>query len=185
MDFTKIFNKSSLCKNRIFLTFFKQLFSKEANSFQFLDNSDDISKYTEELESLDDKNSISDESDKSKSDNLEKFLSNVRYLISFFENNPIDLSINPNGNKINIQSYPKFLTNPQLFNRQLNDSSFRRIILLQIIIVYNSFLRPISQIQKKYFVFNNRIINIIKEDIERCMKILSKAKHKNINIMKD
>ena len=82
-------------------------------------------------------------------DKFNIFLSNVSYLISFFENNPIDLSINLKGNKINIQSYPKFLTNPQLFNRQLNDSSFRRIILLQIIIVYNSFLRPISTIQKK------------------------------------
>ena len=118
-------------------------------------------------------------------DKFNIFLSNVSYLISFFENNPIDLSINLKGNKINIQSYPKFLTNPQLFNRQLNDSSFRRIILLQIIIVYNSFLRPISTIQKKFFVFNNQTIDIIKKDINRCVQILSKAKNKNLNIMED
>jgi hypothetical protein len=68
------------------------------------------------------------------------------------------------------------LTNQNLVELQLNDSSFRKTILIQFSIVLKSFLKPVSQIQKRYFNFNESDKNNINEIINRIAQILSNWK---------
>ena len=70
------------------------------------------------------------------------FLDNLDFIYKFFSNNYIDLT--PNKNNIIFESFPKYLTSPLLFNLQLNDINFRKNIIIQILIVLKSFLKPIS-----------------------------------------
>jgi THO complex subunit 1 len=89
---------------------------------------------------------------------LEIFLNNMKKIISYFDKNNIS------DDKSNaILTYPKYLTNHNLFELQLNDSSFRKTILTQFLIVLKSFLKPVSPIQKRCFVFSEADKNKIHE----------------------
>jgi hypothetical protein len=78
---------------------------------------------------------------------IEIFLNNISKILNYFENYKIDLS----DKSDTVLSYPKYLTSPDLFELQLRDSSFRLTIFSQFYIVLKSFLRPVSQAQKKLF----------------------------------
>ncbi len=103
------------------------------------------------------------------------FLVNLNKIISFFNKNKINL----NDNSESILTYPKYLTSPDLFDLQLNDSSFRKTILLQFLIVLKSFLKPISQMQKKSFVFSDKEKLQVNEMIEKIISILNLNKDPN------
>lgn len=103
------------------------------------------------------------------------FLVNMNKIISFFSKNKINL----NDNSESILTYPKYLTSADLFDLQLNDSSFRKTILLQFLIVLKSFLKPISQVQKKSFVFSDKEKTQINETIDKIMNILNPNKDPN------
>jgi THO complex subunit 1 len=79
------------------------------------------------------------------------FLNNINKILSYFEIHQINL----NDGSTAILSYPKYLTSQNLFELQLNDSSFRKTVLTQFQIVLRSFLKPISMIQKRLFVFKD------------------------------
>lgn len=99
--------------------------------------------------------------------NLEIFLNNMEKFLDYFEENKI-----PCDNlSDSILSYPKYLTSPDLFQLQLNDASFRKTVMTQFLIVLKSFLRPISQAQKKCFVFNEKEKKIIKELINKIKEV--------------
>jgi len=109
---------------------------------------------------------------------IEIFLNNISKIILYLQNHKIDL----NENSDTILSYPKYLTNQDLFDLQLNDSSFRITIFTQFFIVLRSFLRPVSQTQKKSFVFSenekkkiNELLIQIKINLKRS-RIYSKLK---------
>ena len=114
---------------------------------------------------------------------LDIFLANINYIVDFFDKNEIDKE-NSNCN-IAIQSYPKYLTNSELFNLELNDSSFRKTILIQFIIVLSSFIKPISQNQKKIFVFPKSISEKITNELNHCVTVLKKSNQKVLNILND
>jgi hypothetical protein len=93
---------------------------------------------------------------------IEIFLNNISKILKFFENYKIDLT----DKSDTVLSYPKYLTSPDLFELQLRDSSFRLTIFSQFYIVLKSFLRPVSQAQKKIFntlteIEKNKISEII------------------------
>lgn len=79
---------------------------------------------------------------------LDIVLNNISKIITYFDQHQINL----NEKSDTILSYPKYLTSQDLFELQLNDSSFRKTVITQFYIVLKSFLRPISQAQKKAFV---------------------------------
>lgn len=114
---------------------------------------------------------------------IDTFLANINYIVDFFNKNEIDKE-NSNCN-IAIQSYPKYLTNSELFNLELNDSSFRKTILIQFIIVLSSLIKPISQNQKKIFVFPKSITDKISNEINHCITVLKKSNEKVLNVLKD
>ncbi len=103
------------------------------------------------------------------------FLININKIISFFYKNKINL----NDNSESILTYPKYLTSPDLFDLQLNDSSFRKTILIQFLIVLKSFLKPISQAQKKAFILNDNEKNQINQTIEKILNLLNSNKDPN------
>jgi len=72
-----------------------------------------------------------------------------------------------NENTDSVLSYPKYLTSQDLFDLQLQDSSFRKTILVQFIIVFRSFLRPVTPSQKKYFIFSDIQKKQIKDTLTR------------------
>lgn len=130
---------------------------------------------TETIESLDQsKDVVVLESDLS-NNKFEIFLVNMNKIISFFNKNKINL----NDNSESILTYPKYLTSPDLFDLQLHDSSFRKTILLQFLIVLKSFLKPISQVQKKSFVFSDKEKTQISETIEKIISLLNPNKDPN------
>lgn len=101
---------------------------------------------------------------------LEIFLININKVIAFFSKNKIDLTDKSEA----VLTYPKYLTSPDLFDLQLNESSFRKTILLQFLIVLNSFLKPVSQIQKKNFILSDKEKKQVKETIRK-INILIKS----------
>lgn len=103
------------------------------------------------------------------------FLININKIISFFYKNKINL----NDKSESILTYPKYLTSPDLFDLQLNDSSFRKTILIQFLIVLKSFLKPISQAQKKAFVLNDNEKTQINQLIEKIFNLLNPNKDPN------
>jgi THO complex subunit 1 len=143
--------------------------------------SNEVSDNTDMIESLDQsKESIVIENDITQN-KFDIFLVNMNKIISFFNKNKINL----NDNSESILTYPKYLTSPDLFDLQLNDSSFRKTILLQFLILLKSFLKPISQIQKKSFLFNDQEKNQINETIEKIMILLNPNKnpHHYLNLI--
>ena len=98
---------------------------------------------------------------------LKIFLNNIGKILDYFEENKIPI----NELSDSVLSYPKYLTSPDLFQLQLNDSSFRKTVLTQFLIVLKSFLRPISQMQKKYFVFNEKEKKTINELISKIKQV--------------
>jgi hypothetical protein len=125
------------------------------------------------LESLDDAtNDIVVLDDDITTNKLELFLININKIISFFSKNKINLADKSEA----ILTYPKYLTSPDLFDLQLNDSSFRKTILLQFLIVLNSFLKPVSQIQKKNFILTDREKNQINETISKIYVLINSNK---------
>ena len=105
---------------------------------------------------------------------MDNFLANINYIDK--ENSNCNIAI---------QSYPKYLTNSELFNLELNDSSFRKTILIQFIIVLSSFIKPISQNQKKIFVFPKSISEKITNELNHCVTVLKKSNEKVLNILND
>lgn len=103
------------------------------------------------------------------------FLGNINKVISFFDKNKINL----NDKSESILTYPKYLTSPDLFDLQLSDSSFRKTILLQFLIVLKSFLKPISQIQKKNFILTDKDKVSINEIIQKIINLINPIKEKN------
>jgi hypothetical protein len=101
---------------------------------------------------------------------LEIFLNNMKRIISYFDKNTIT-----EDSSTAILTYPKYLTNQNLFDLQLNDCSFRKTILTQFLIVLKSFLKPVSQIQKRFFVFNEIDKNKINEIITNIEKTFSNS----------
>ena len=87
-------------------------------------------------------------------DKIKIFFSNIEKILNFFENNAISINEASYESKESIMSYPKYLTSQDLFDLQLQDSSFRKTILTQFYIVLKSFLNPVSQNQKKVFAFD-------------------------------
>jgi len=87
-------------------------------------------------------------------DKIKIFFNNIEKILNFFENNAISINEASYESKESIMSYPKYLTSQDLFDLQLQDSSFRKTILTQFYIVLKSFLNPVSQNQKKVFAFD-------------------------------
>lgn len=130
---------------------------------------------TDTIESLDNSKDVVILENDITQNKFDIFLVNMNKIISFFNKNKINL----NDNSESILTYPKYLTSPDLFDLQLNDSSFRKTILVQFLIVLKSFLKPISQIQKKSFVFNEKEKNQINETIEKIINLLNPNKNPN------
>jgi hypothetical protein len=125
------------------------------------------------LESMDDTtNDIVVLDDDISTNKLELFLININKIILFFSKNKINLADKSEA----ILTYPKYLTSTDLFDLQLNDSSFRKTILLQFLIVLNSFLKPVSQIQKKSFILSEREKNQVNETISKIYMLINSNK---------
>ena len=146
-----------------------------SNDIEMLSNEEDIRSKTETT------------NDKPSNTNvkLDYFLSNINYIVSYFEKNEIDLAKNVPLTNITVQSYPKYLTNSELFNLELNDVSFRKTILIQYVIVLSSFLKPISQNQKKMFIFTKAQQDKISNELNHCVNVLKKFNEKAVNILND
>lgn len=114
---------------------------------------------------------------------LEIFLNNIAKILDYFEEN----KISANEQTQFLLSYPKYLTSPDLFQLQLNDNSFRKTIMTQFLIVMKSFLRPISQVQKKYFVFVDKEKKKINELILKVKEIsrLHESNHLTEKVLSD
>ena len=106
---------------------------------------------------------------------LNVFVNSLNSLVSYFCRNSVNIQSLKAIKNINIKieavfSYPKFLLSPQLFDLQVKDPSFRVIIISQIIICLNAFIKPINSIQIKSFVTNDsqkaNINNLIVKSFE-------------------
>jgi len=74
------------------------------------------------------------------------------------------------------QSYPKYLPKYKLLALQIQDPKFCLNFLLQLLILFESLLKPVSPIQKKYFVFNEPDKRNIEQFIERIYKVFARIK---------
>jgi len=137
--------------------------------------SNEIGYITDTIESLDHSKEIIVLENDISQNKLDIFLINMNKIISFFIKNKINL----NDNSESILTYPKYLTSPDLFDLQLNDSSFRKTILIQFLIVLKSFLKPISQAQKKSFIISDKEKTQVNETIERILMLLNPNKYLN------
>jgi THO complex subunit 1 len=105
---------------------------------------------------------------------LDVFLNNINRIVNYFQTHQINL----NDGSTAILSYPKYLTSMNLFELQLNDSSFRKTILTQFQVVLRSFLKPISMIQKRLFIFKEQDKTKINETLGK-IKTLFDERHNN------
>ena len=114
---------------------------------------------------------------------IEIFLNNINYIISYFNQHTL-MSSKEQSSQLNSNyssdNYSKYLTNADIFNYQLMDVSFRKTITFQFLIVLNSLLKPISQSQKKTFVFTKHTLEKINHEITNCMNYLSTLIPNNI-----
>lgn len=147
--------------------------------------SNDIEMLSNEEEDIHSKTETTNEKPSNTNIKLDYFLSNINYIVSYFEKNEVILSKNDPLTNVTVQSYPKYLTNSELFNLELNDASFRKTILIQYVIVLSSFLKPISQNQKKMFIFTKVQQDKISNELSHCVNVLKKFNEKAINILND
>lgn len=135
----------------------------------------DANDNSETLESLDESKEIILLENDINQNKFEIFLINMNKVISFFSKNKINL----NDNSESILTYPKYLTSPDLFDLQLSDSSFRKTVLLQFLIVLKSFIKPISITQKKVFIISDKEKHQINETINRIFSLVHPYKDLN------
>ncbi len=127
------------------LTLLSQLFTNkkvEEDDFDYIDESS---------------NTVIMEEGEKDTRKLEIFFTNINKILSFFENHLISYE-----NTDSVLSYPKYLTSQDLFDLQLQDSSFRKTILIQFLIVLRSFLKPVTVTQKKLFFFTDNQVSLNK-----------------------
>jgi THO complex subunit 1 len=124
--------------------------------------------------SVDSSSKVTIETDNSKLDIL---LNNINKVVGYFAQHPINLY----DGSSSILSYPKYLTSQNLFDLQLNDSSFRKTILNQYQIVLKSFLKPISMIQKRLFAFKDQEKAKINETLNKIRSLFNEPYNNKLN----
>lgn len=120
---------------------------------------------------------------------LSIYLKNLSNLVNFFFKNSVNIQSLKVLKSINIKkeavfSYPKFLISPQLFELQINDPSFRIIIVSQIIINLKALIKPINSIQKNCFIISSEKHEAIKVIINKCYEYLDIIYNEYYEILK-
>lgn len=93
------------------------------------------------------------------------FLRILEDLLSFFE--ATHQSIESSNSRI-VEKYPKFLSKFALFALQMDDSTFRQTIIVQILIFAQSVTDPVGVEQKS-------VIKLSKEEVDAANKVHSQA----------
>ena len=103
-------------------------------------------------------------------------MSNIEYIIKYFEeHNELNYNNNNNvSNWLSIETYPKLFHQYELFYDQIKQPLLRKRFLIQILILFNSFINPINQYQKKIFSFSQNQKEKIYLLSKYCMDYLNK-----------
>lgn len=102
-------------------------------------------------------------------------LNNLNHILNYFKNNRPSNILETSDE---ILSYPKFLTTMELFDLQIQNSSFRKVYLLQVLVMLKSFLNPISPLQKSVLIFSDQDKKTIGDLIVRAESIIKSLSSK-------
>ena len=121
--------------------------------------------------------------DKKSNNNFDIFLSNIEYIIKYFEEHNELNSNNSNNfsNWLSDESYLKLFHQYELFYDQIKQPLFRKRFLVQVLILFNSFINPINQYQKNIFSFSQNQKEKIYLLSKYCLDYLSKKYNLFIN----
>ena len=73
---------------------------------------------------------------------IDIFLANIEFIINYFEKHETEQILFNNENLINLENFQKLFHGYELFQKQIVNNSFRKRILVQILITLYSFIIP-------------------------------------------
>ena len=97
--------------------------------------------------------------------------------MSAFESQPPKLSTTTDP----YISYPKYLPKYKLLPLQTQDPKFCISFMLQLLVLFESFAKPVSQVQKKYFMLGDAEKRTIEQVAERIYTIFGKIKANTVS----